>query len=80
MLENVELVYQAADAFNLRILSAFLALFDRNVEVMSRPRSGRRATGVPLFGQSVRSLSSVMSAVIVSPQLTPPAFGRSWHS
>jgi ketosteroid isomerase-like protein len=36
MLENVELVYQAADAFNLGILSAFLALFDRNVEFMSR--------------------------------------------
>jgi ketosteroid isomerase-like protein len=36
MLENVDLVYQAADAFNLGILSAFLALFDRNVEFMSR--------------------------------------------
>jgi ketosteroid isomerase-like protein len=36
MLENVELVYQAADAFNLGILSVFLALFDRNVEFMSR--------------------------------------------
>ena len=36
MLENVELVYQAADAFNLGILSAFLVLFDRNVEFMSR--------------------------------------------
>jgi ketosteroid isomerase-like protein len=42
MLENVELVYQAADAFNLGILSAFLALCDRNVEFISRlvPREG----------------------------------------
>src|SRR5688500_17223740 len=36
MLENVELVYQPADAFNLGLLSVFLALFDRNVEFMSR--------------------------------------------
>jgi ketosteroid isomerase-like protein len=36
MLENAELVYQAADAFNLGLLSAFLALCDRNVEFISR--------------------------------------------
>jgi ketosteroid isomerase-like protein len=36
MLENAELVYQAADAFNLGVLSAFLALCDRNVEFISR--------------------------------------------
>jgi ketosteroid isomerase-like protein len=36
MLENVELVYQAADAFNLGALYLFLALCDRNVEVISR--------------------------------------------
>jgi SnoaL-like domain len=36
MLENAELVYQAADAFNLGVLSAFLTLCDRNVEFISR--------------------------------------------
>jgi ketosteroid isomerase-like protein len=36
MLENAELVYQAADAFNLGVLSAFLVLCDRNVEFISR--------------------------------------------
>ena len=36
MLDNAELVYQAADAFNLGVLSAFLALCDRNVEFISR--------------------------------------------
>ena len=36
MLENAELVYQAADAFNLGVLAAFLALCDRNVEFISR--------------------------------------------
>jgi hypothetical protein len=36
MLENAELVYQAADAFNLGLLTAFLALCDRNVEFISR--------------------------------------------
>ena len=36
MLENVELVYQAADAFNLGALYLFLALCDRNVEFISR--------------------------------------------
>jgi ketosteroid isomerase-like protein len=35
-LENVELVYQAADAFNLGALYLFLALCDRNVEFISR--------------------------------------------
>jgi SnoaL-like domain len=44
MLENAELVYQAADAFNLGVLSAFLALCDRNVEFISRlvPLEGRK--------------------------------------
>ena len=36
MLENVELVYQAADAFNLGALYLFLTLCDRNVEFISR--------------------------------------------
>jgi ketosteroid isomerase-like protein len=42
MLENVELVYQAADAFNLGGLYLFLALCDPNVEFISRlvPRQG----------------------------------------
>jgi ketosteroid isomerase-like protein len=35
-LENVELVYQAADAFNLGLLSAFLALCSPNVQFISR--------------------------------------------
>jgi ketosteroid isomerase-like protein len=35
-LENVELVYQAVDAFNLGVLSAFLALCNPNVEFISR--------------------------------------------
>jgi hypothetical protein len=46
MLENAELVYQAADAFNLGVLSAFLALCDRNVEFISRL--------VPLEGGKLR--------------------------
>jgi ketosteroid isomerase-like protein len=36
MLENADLVYQAADAFNFGVLSAFLAFCDRNVEFISR--------------------------------------------
>jgi SnoaL-like domain len=35
-LENVELVYEAADAFNLGLLTAFLALCHPRVEFISR--------------------------------------------
>jgi ketosteroid isomerase-like protein len=68
--ENVDLVYQAVDAFNLGFLYAFLALCDRNVEFISRlvplergkPRRGHE--GVRSWWEALHAAFQELSAEI----------------